>query len=126
MVVLHAFLALLTGFAVQFAAGAGFTALAARIWAGDSTPAGPWRTFTDLGCTFLAAAAGGYVTAWIGYTAPLAYTLVLAIVVLMLAGLNAIFARSQHRLAEQIALVALTPIGVVAGGLIRLRVLRVI
>lgn len=104
------------------------TALIARLtpsWVGDPAHPKAGYLFVNLGDSFLAAAAGGYVTAWLGSATPLAHTLVLAVIVLVLAGLNAALVRGKHVLGYQFALVILTPLGVVAGGLVRLRTLGI-
>ena len=51
----------------------------------------------------------------------LGHVLVLAIGVLLLAGVIAVQQRGRAPVTLQLALVALTPLGVVAGGLLRLR-----
>ena len=68
MVVLHAFLALLSGFATMAALVAVITVLLQKFtpgWVGETTKPKPGYIFVNLGYSFLAAAAGGYVTAWI-------------------------------------------------------------
>lgn len=126
MVTLHAFLALLAGFVTMSAIVVAATALIAFLvpsWVGD--PNHPRATYllVNLGYSFLAAAAGGYVTAWLGSIGPLVHTLVLAVIVLIISALNAILSRGKAPVAYQIALVILAPLGVLAGGLLRLRVL---
>ncbi len=129
MVVMHAFLALVAGFAVMALIVIAVTALIARFapdWAGPQGRPRPAYAFVNLGYSFLAAAAGGYITAWAAPDGAVAHVLVLAIVVLALAALSALQARGQQPIAYQLALVALSPLGVVAGGLVRLRVLGVL
>ncbi len=86
----------------------------------------PGYVFVNVGYSFLAAAAGGYVTAWIAQKNPLIHVLALAITVLLLAALSALQQRGQQPLWYALMLVALTPLGVLAGGLVRLRVLGVL
>jgi hypothetical protein len=144
MVVLHAFLALVSGFATMAALVAVITALLQRLtpgWAGENGNPGSPRTgpgardggspkpgyiFVNLGYSFLAAAAGGYVTAWIAVHNPLVHVLALAITVLLLAALSALQQRGQQPVGYMLALVAITPLGVLAGGLVRLRVLGIL
>jgi hypothetical protein len=144
MVILHAFLALLAGFATMAALVAGITALLQWLtpgWVGESASSGSPRTgpgawgaakpkpgyvFVNLGYSFLAAAAGGYVTAWIAQHNPLIHVLALAITVLLLAAMSAVQQRGQQPVWYMLTLVALTPIGVFAGGLLRLRVIGVL
>jgi hypothetical protein len=143
MVVLHAFLALLAGFATMALLLAGFTALFKTFtpsWfsqtgtneiqtneTGDTARARPGYMFVNLGSSFLAAAAGGYVTAWIAQHNPLVHVLALAIAVLALSALSVLQQqRGQHPISYMLALVAVTPIGVLVGGLVRLRVLGIL
>ena len=125
MVILHAFLALLLGFAAMTLLVVSLRLLLARIapeWATDArvSPAAAWA---HLGSAFFAGAAGGYITAWIEAANPLRGVLVLAVVVLVLGGLSALPSRGKQPIRYVLALVAIAPLGVVAGGLVRLRVL---
>jgi hypothetical protein len=125
VVTLHAFLALLAGFVTMTAIVVAATALIAWLvpsWVGDPNRPGGGYIFVNLGYSFLAAAAGGYVTALLGRVNPLAYTLVLAVIVLVISGLNTLLSRGKQTIGYQIALLILSPLGVIAGGLVRLRV----
>ena len=129
MVALHAFLALLAGFVTMAAIVAVITMLLQKLtpgWVGEPGKPKPGYVFVNLGYSFLAAAAGGYVTALIAEHNPLIHVLALAITVLLLAALSALQQRGQQPIAYVLALVALTPLGVLAGGLLRMRVLGVI
>ena len=129
MVILHAFLALLAGYAVMAASVVVATAFVSRLlpdWCGQSTRPAAGYLFVNLGYSFLAAAAGGYVTAWIAAPSPLAHALVLAVIVLLLGAVSAFSARRKQPVAYQIALIVLSPLGVLAGALVRLRVLGVL
>ena len=120
MVILHAFLALLV---------IGMTALLTRLtpsWVGERGKPKPGYMFVNLGYSFLAAAAGGYVTAWAAAANPLVHVLALGMVVLALSALSALQSRGQQPIPYQLALVALSPLGVLAGGLARLRVLGIL
>jgi hypothetical protein len=66
------------------------------------------------------AAAGGYVTAIIAKSDPLRNILMLAIVILLLSALSALQLRGQQPLAYQFALIVITPIAALAGGLLRM------
>jgi hypothetical protein len=66
------------------------------------------------------AAAGGYVTAIVAKSDPLRTILMLAIVILVLSALSALQLRGQQPLAYQFALIVLTPIAALAGGLLRM------
>jgi hypothetical protein len=129
MVALHAFLALLGGFATMAALVAVITALLQKLtpgWVSERGAPKPGYIFVNLGYSFLAAAAGGYVTAWIAAHNPLVHVLALAITVLLLAALSALQQRGEQPVWYMITLVALTPLGVFAGGLVRLRVLGIL
>jgi hypothetical protein len=52
--------------------------------------------------------------------------LALGIIVLALAALSALQSKGKQPIWYQLALVALTPIGVLAGGLVRLRVVGIL
>jgi lipoprotein signal peptidase len=129
MVALHAFLALLGGFATMAALLALITVLLQKLtpaWVSEKGNSKPGYVFVNLGYSFLAAAAGGYVTAWISVHNPLVHVLALALIVLLLAALSALQQRRQQPVGYMLALVALTPLGVLAGGLVRLRVLGIL
>src|ERR1019366_4688108 len=91
----------------------------------DGSPQ-PGYVFVNLGYSFLAAAAGGYVTAWAAAANPMVHVLALGIVVLALAALSAMQSRGKQPVWYQLALVAISPLGVLAGGLLRLRVLGIL
>jgi hypothetical protein len=129
MVALHAFLALLAGFVTMAALVALITALLKILtpgWMSEMGRPKPGYIFVNLGYSFLAAAGGGYVTAWIAQHNPLIHVLALAIIVLLLAAMSALQQRGQQPVWYMLALVALTPLGVLAGGLVRLRVLGIL
>jgi len=129
MVVLHAFLALVSGFATMAALVAVITALLQKLtpgWVGETARPKPGYAFVNIGYSFLAAAAGGYVTAWIAQHNPLVHVLALAITVLLLAALSALQHRGKQPVWYMLMLVAITPLGVLAGGLVRLRILGVL
>jgi hypothetical protein len=129
VVILHAFLALAAGFCTMALLVAVATALLARLtpsWVGAEGSPKPGYAFVNLGYSFLAAAAGGYVTACVAAGNPLVQVLALGIVVLALAALSALQARGKLPIWYQLSLVGLTPLGVLAGGLVRLRVLGIL
>jgi hypothetical protein len=129
VVILHAFLALVAGFAVMALLVIVLTALLTRLvpsWvAADGKPQ-PGYVFVNLCYSFLAAAAGGYVTAWAAAANPMVHVLALGIVVLALSALSAMQQRGKQPVWYQLALVAISPLGVLAGGLLRLRVLGIL
>ena len=129
MVTLHAFLALAAGFVTMALLVAILTALLVRLtpsWVGEEGKPQPGYIFVNLGYSFLAAAAGGYVTALLAAANPLYHVLALAIIVLALAALSAMQSKGQQPIWYQLTLIALTPIGVLAGGLVRLRVMGIL
>jgi hypothetical protein len=129
MVILLAFIALLAGFATMAVLVMAITALLTKLtpsWVGDEGKPEPGYMFVNLGYSFLAAAAGGYVTAWAAAANPLHHVLVLGIIVLALAALSAMQSRGKQPIWYQLTLVAVTPLGVLGGGLLRLRVLGIL
>ncbi len=129
VVILHAFLALATGFAAMAALVIVITALLTRLtpsWVGEQDKPHLDYVFVNLGYSFLAAAVGGYVTAWVAAANPLVHVLVLGIIVLALSALSALQSRGKQPVWYQLALVAISPLGVLAGGLVRLRVLGIL
>lgn len=129
MVTLHAFLALAGGFLTMAVLVAFLTALLIKLtpsWVGEQGSPQPGYIFVNLGYSFLAAAAGGYVTAWLAAANPLYHVLALGIIVLALAALSAMQSKGKQPIWYQLALIALSPIGVLAGGLVRLRVLGIL
>lgn len=124
MVVWHALLALATGFAVVVAAMALLSALMARLvpaWAQPAVCLTPGAVFVNLGGTFLSAAAGGCVVAWMAMPSPFPHVLTLAMAMLALTALTTLQSRGQHPAWFLLATVVTAPLGVVAGGLLWLR-----
>jgi len=130
MVILYAFLSLLAGFATMTLLAIGLSLLVKRMvpsWRGAEGKLPPGSAFVNLGSSFLAAAAGGYVTAWVAVAAnPLVLVLALAMVVLAMAALSALQARGKQPVWYALALVAISPVGVLAGGLVRVRFLGIL
>jgi len=129
VVILHAFLALLAGFATMAVLVIAITALLTKLtpsWVGVQGKPRPGYIFVNLGYSFLAAAAGGYVTAWAAAANPLVHVLALGMVVLALAALSALQSRGKQPIWYQLVLVAISPLGVLAGGLVRLRVVGIL
>ncbi len=84
MVTARAFLSLLAGFAAMAAIVIVMTVLLrwlAPEWVGIERRPRAGYVFVNLGYSFLAAAAGGYVTAWAAGMSPLPSVLALAVVV---------------------------------------------
>ena len=129
MVMAHAFAALAAGFAV-----ATLLALAMRGLLGMLAPslaaveARPGLSYTtvNLGASLLVGAAGGFITAWVAAANPLVHVLALGLILLALAALNVLQMRGQQPIWYQLAQVAVTPLGVLAGGLVRLRMLGIL
>ncbi|MGA2888682.1 MAG: hypothetical protein ABSE51_11565 [Terracidiphilus sp.] len=133
MVILHTFLALAAGFFVLVMLGMMLSALVERTvpgWKGaEGEPlsrVAPGFAFVNLGSSFLAAAGGGYVTAWAASGNALVQVLALGIVVLALAALSVLQSRGKQPIWFQLSQVAISPVGVLAGGLVRLRVVGIL
>jgi hypothetical protein len=129
VVTLHAFLALVSGFLTMAVLIGGFAALLAQLipsWTDDESKPQAGYMFVNLGYSFLAAAAGGYVTAWIAAANPLYHVLALGIIVLVLAAVSAMQAKGKQPVWYQLTLIALSPLGVFAGGIVRLRILGIL
>jgi len=129
VVMVHAFLALLAGFATMAGLVIICTAVLGRLtpeWVGEEGNPRPGYAFVNLGYSFLAAAAGGYVTAWASPVNPLIHVLVLGIVVLAMSALSALQSKGKQPVWYALTLLALMPLGVLAGGLVRLRVMGIL
>jgi hypothetical protein len=126
VVILRAFLALSAGFATMALLIAILTGLLKKLtpsWTGAQSHPSAGYIFVNFGCSILAASAGGYITAWLALNNPLLYILALAISVLLLGALGALQQRGRLPIWYLLSLTAITPLGTMAGGLIRLRVL---
>jgi hypothetical protein len=124
MLVLHAFLALLAGFAtIAMLIAAATAALTKFVPEWTASPGHPRAgyLFVNLGYSLAAAMAGGYITAWVARENPLILALALALIVLLLSALSALQQRGQHPIWFQLLIVAIPPAGVIGGGLLRLR-----
>ncbi len=128
MPILRAFLALLAGFVSMTllvgVATAALTKLAPE-WVG--APGNPRAGYVvvNLCYSLAAAAAGGYVTVWAAQGNPLFHTLALAIIVLLLGALSALQQRGKQPIWYQLLLVAITPVGVLLGGMLRLKIMGI-
>jgi hypothetical protein len=126
---LRTFLALLAGFLTIAVLVGTLTALLARFapqWSGEQQSPRPAYVALNIGYSFLAAVAGGYVTALMPSANPLILVLALAIIVLALAALSALQARGKQPVWYQLTLVAIAPLGVMAGGILRMKVLGIL
>ena len=129
MVIARAFLALLAGFALILALSTLFDALVKRLapeWAAFAYRPPLGFVVADLGWLLLSGAAGGYLTAPLGADNPLYKALALAVIVLALGALSALQTRGRQPVWFSLTQVALSPLGVMAGALLRLRVLGVL
>jgi hypothetical protein len=119
----RSFLAILAGFATMAVLVTIATLSITRSFPrliGDQ--AHPRRRYLLVNLAYSAAfaAAGGYITAIIAKSDPLRTILVLAIVILLLSALSAMQLRGQQPLSYQFALIVITPIATLAGGLLRM------
>jgi hypothetical protein len=119
----RSFLAILAGFAtmavlVTIATSAITKSLPRLI----GEPDHPRRRYLLLNLAYSAAfaASGGYVTAIVAKADPLRNILMLAIVILLLSALSALQLRGKQPVAYQLALIILTPIAALAGGLVHM------
>jgi hypothetical protein len=129
LVAMHAFLALAVGFLTMAILVGVLTAVLMRVtpsWVQSKGKPQAGYIFVNIAYSFMAAAAGGYVTAWLAAANPLYHVLALAIIVLAMAALSALQQRGKQPIWYQLTLVALSPIGVFAGGIIRMRVLGIL
>lgn len=124
--VLRSVYALLAGFATMTAIVFAITMVLmkrAPRWVGAPGRPNPAYTLVNMAYSFTAAIAGGYVTACVATADVMRTVLVLGLVVLVMSAISALEARHRQPIRYQIALAVLGPIGVVTGGLLRLRVL---
>jgi hypothetical protein len=119
----RSFLAILAGFATMAVlvtvATAAITKSLPRL---IGQPDHPRRRYLLMNLVYSAAfaAAGGYVTAIVAKADPLRNVLMLAIVILLLSALSALQLRGKQPVLYQLALIVLTPIAALAGGLLRM------
>jgi hypothetical protein len=128
MLILRTFLALLAGFvSMALLVGVGTAALMklAPAWVGTPGNPRPGYVVVNVCYSLAAAAVGGYVTAWVAQGNPLYHALTLAIIVLLLSALSALQQRGKQPIWYQLLLIAITPVGVLLGGLLRLKVMRI-
>jgi hypothetical protein len=119
----RSFLAILTGFATMAAMVGVVNAAITRFYPQFAIHQGkPRQPYLRLNLFYSVgfAALGGFVTASIAKADPLRHILVLAVVVLLLSALSALQLRGQQPVSYQFALIVFTPIGIVAGGLLRM------
>jgi hypothetical protein len=129
MVIFWAFAALLAGFVTMAALVGTLTALLGWLlpeWTGAEGKLLPGYIFVNIAYSFLAAVAGGYMTAIVARGNPLVLVLALALIVLLLAALSALQSRGRQPVWYQLTLVAITPLGVLGGGILRLKVLGIL
>jgi hypothetical protein len=122
-VIERSFLAILAGFATMAVLVTLVTLSISKSFPrliGDQ--AHPRRRYMLLNLAYSAAfaVAGGYVTALIAKADPLRNVFMLAIVILMISALSALQLRGQQPLIYQFALIVITPIAALAGGLLRM------
>lgn len=118
MEILRSFLALLAGFATMELPIAAVAAVTGR--KGGTGPPG-WVA-VNMVCSFVAAVAGGYVTAWLAVARPLHTVLTLAVAVLVLGAISTVVTRGTRPAWQQVAQMVVCALGVMAGGLLQLKV----
>ena len=122
----NGFLALLIGFVTMVLPVfviTGFLQSRVPEWVGKEGHPRPAYVAVNLFYSFLAAVGGGFVTASIAHDNALDTALALAIVILVLGGLSALQAKVRPPLWYQVPLLIVSPLGVIAGGLVRVQML---
>ena len=125
MLIAKAFFALFAGFLSMAALVAAATALLVKLapdFVGERGNPRPAYVLFNTVFSFFAAMVGGYVTALIATDNPLTQTLFLALVVLLLAALSALQQRGKQPIWYQLLLITITPMGVLLGGYLRLKI----
>lgn len=128
MVILHAFLALAAGLLAATALAAAMSALLKRLtpdWVAETGKLAPGYAFVNIAWSFVAAGVGGYVTAALSGDNPMQHVLALGVILLALSALSAMQERDQQPIWYLLLLVALTPLGVLAGGLLYLHAMGI-
>jgi hypothetical protein len=124
MLILRAFLALLAGFASMAAIVGVSTALLIKLapqWVSTSGQPRTGYIVVNLSYSLVAAIIGGYITASAAENSPLVHVLALALIVLLMAALSALQQRGQQPIWYQLLLAATMPLGVLLGGVLRLK-----
>lgn len=122
MNILRAFLALLAGFLTMALPTGIVTAVLmkrAPAWIAANGRPRPAYLMTNLAYSLIFAIGGGYVTGIIGHENPLHYALILAIAVLLLSGMSAVYQRGKQPVSYQILVLVLAPACVLLGGWLR-------
>jgi MFS-type transporter involved in bile tolerance (Atg22 family) len=125
VVMVHAFLALLAGYAAIVLFDLGLKALSSRVapsLARASEQPAIAEIIVQLGGSFVAGALGGFLTAYLARGNSLIHVLVLALVILLMAALGSMQERGKRPVWFLLAQVALAPLGVMAGGMLQLRI----
>jgi hypothetical protein len=129
MVMFGAFFALLAGLATIAVLSVLMTLLLRRLvpsWAASQAKPASGAVVVQLGSGFLIATAGGYTTSLAARANPLLHVLALGIAVLALAALSALQQKGSQPVWFQLAQLIVSPIGVLAGGLLHLRILGIL
>ena len=119
MTILQSFSALLYGFLTIVLPIAIITAALRKYaprWTGSQDRPHSRYLVVNLGCSFAAAIAGGFVTARLSKELSLRYALVLALGILLLNGMSAVQQRGRQPLWYQLLMVAIMPACVLLGG----------
>ncbi|MFC5863884.1 hypothetical protein ACFPT7_16365 [Acidicapsa dinghuensis] len=122
MNIFRAFLALLAGFlTMALPTGIITTILTKQApqWVAVKDRPRPAYLIANLAYSLVFAIAGGFVTGIVGRENPLHYALILAIVVLLLSGMSAVYQRGKQPVSYQILMIVLTPACVMLGGWLR-------
>jgi small-conductance mechanosensitive channel len=128
MRIAHSFLAILAGFitivGLMGIAAALLKRLAPDLTREDASP-DPLILAVNVGLTLIFSLLGGYVTARFAQSNPLIHTLMLAFAVLLLSALSAMQMKARHPAYYLLVLIAIPPLAVLCGGLLRLHQLGI-
>jgi hypothetical protein len=119
---------LLAGFAAMTVLVLVFTRLHARAipnWAALRKRPTTAYVFVNVCAAFVSGVAGGYISAWIADEQLLGGVVALAIVALVMGGISTLEQRGKQPLWYQLLLAVIPSLGVVAGGLLRMKVLGI-
>lgn len=122
MNIFRAFLALLAGFLTMALPTGIITTMLMRrspAWVESAGRPRPAYLVTNLAYSLVFATAGGFVTGIIGHENPLRYALILAIAVLLLSGMSAVYQRGRQPVSYQILILVLAPACILLGGWLR-------
>jgi xanthine/uracil permease len=123
MQIAHSFLAILAGFIAILGLTGIATALLKRFAPGvarEDGPADPFVMAVHVGLNLVFSGLGGYITARFAQKNPIAHTLMLALVVLLLTAFSTLQMKGKRPIYYLLISITIPPLAVLAGGLLRL------